>query len=222
VLVMGLVWTFQTGRSLLGPVGVFLGAWLIGGAVTDLWSRTGRSRDLRRLLRLPRADWGKSVAHSGLGITMLAIAGLMAWEQEDIRVVQPGQPYAVGGWQLELIGVSREKGPNYLSTIGEVSLSKNGSEIARLFPEKRIYPVAEMPTTEAAIDYRFLRDIYVVIGDAQANGGWVVRTYIKPLASWIWGGALLMALGAALSLSDRRYRVAAGAARMQTKRVPAE
>ena len=222
ILIMGLVWTVQTGRSLLGPVGVFLGAWLIGGAVTDLWTRTGRSRDLKRLLRLPRADWGKSVAHAGLGVTMLAIAGLMAWEQEDIRVVQPGEAYTVAGWQIELLGVTRERGPNYLSTMGEVSLGKNGTEIARLFPEKRVYPVAEMPTTEAAIDYRFLRDIYVVIGDAQADGGWVMRVYIKPLASWIWGGALLMALGAALSLSDRRYRVAAGAARIQTKSVPAE
>ena len=70
-----------------------------------------------------------------------------------------------------------------------------------------------MPTTEAAIDYRFLRDVYVVIGDPQDNGGWVVRTYIKPLANWIWAGAILMGLGGLLSLIDRRYRVAAGAAK---------
>jgi cytochrome c-type biogenesis protein CcmF len=68
-----------------------------------------------------------------------------------------------------------------------------------------------MPTTEASIDYRFLRDIYVVIGDPQADGGHVMRIYIKPLANWIWAGCILMALGGGLSLSDRRYRVAAGA-----------
>ena len=78
-----------------------------------------------------------------------------------------------------------------------------------------------MPTTEAAIDYRVWRDVYVVIGDQQAAGGWTVRTYVKPLTNWIWAGSLLMALGGALSLSDRRFRVAAGA-RKTPAGVPAE
>jgi cytochrome c-type biogenesis protein CcmF len=76
-----------------------------------------------------------------------------------------------------------------------------------------------MPTTEAAIDYKFLRDIYVVLGDAQTQGGWAVRTYIKPLANWIWLGCAMMAFGGLLSLSDRRFRVAAGA-RKATREIP--
>ena len=85
--------------------------------------------------------------------------------------------------------------------------------MARLFQEKRIYPVAAMPTTEAAIDNGILRDIYVVIGDPQVGGGFAVRVYLKPFANWIWGGAILMAAGGFLSLSDRRLRVGAGAAK---------
>ena len=77
-----------------------------------------------------------------------------------------------------------------------------------------------MPTTEAAIKNGFLRDIYLVIGDAQAGGGYAVRTYIKPLVNWIWIGCALMALGGGLSLSDRRFRVAAGARKAQA--VPAQ
>ncbi len=223
VALAGLVWAMQTGRSLMGPVGVFLGAWLVSGAVTDLLSRTGQSRDLRRLFRLPRADWGKAVAHSGLGITMLGIAGLLAWEQEDIRVAKVGEPYNVGQFELELQDVKRVEGPNYFSTMGEVSVRVDGQEVAHLFPEKRNYPVAQMPTTEAAIDYRFWRDVYVVIGDPQGQDAWVVRTYIKPLANWIWAGCILMALGGLLSLSDRRFRVAAGARKTAPKAgVPAE
>ena len=103
-------------------------------------------------------------------------------------------------------------------------LSQDGREITTLEPEKRLYPVQGMPTTEAAIDNGFLRDIYVVIGDPQAAGGWAMRAYYKPLANWIWGGSILMAIGGFLSLSDRRYRVAAGArkARKQIGGVPAE
>jgi cytochrome c-type biogenesis protein CcmF len=31
--------------------------------------------------------------------------------------------------------------------------------------------------------------------------------YYKPLVGWIWGGCVLMALGGALAVLDRRYRV---------------
>ena len=94
-----------------------------------------------------------------------------------------------------------------------MSVRKDGRVVARLRPEKRSYPVAQMVTTEAAIDNGFLRDVYVVIGDPQEGGGWAVRTYVKPLANWVWAGAIFMAIGGLLSLSDRRYRIAAGARR---------
>ncbi|MGR3759549.1 heme lyase CcmF/NrfE family subunit [Roseobacteraceae bacterium NS-SX3] len=217
-----LAWAMQTGRSALGPVGLFLGAWMVFGACADLWSRTGRSGRLQRLLRLPRADWGKTAAHAGLGITIFAIAGLTAWEEEDIRVAKVGAPFQVGAYTLVLEDVNRKRGPNYFTTMADVRVTKAGKPVAVLRPEKREYPVSRMPTTEAAIDYRFLRDLYVVIGDQQEGGGWTMRTYIKPLANWIWGGAILMALGGALSLSDRRFRVAAGARKSRAAGVPAE
>jgi cytochrome c-type biogenesis protein CcmF len=207
-----LAWAMQTGRSALGPVGLFLAAWLIGGAMVDIWSRTGRGAGrIARLIRLPRADWGKALAHGGLGITMAGIAAITAWEAEDIRVMQTGETLEIAGYALRLDDVTREEGPNYRATVADFTLSRDGREIATMHPEKRVYPVAQMPTTEAALNNGFLRDIYVVIGDPQNSGGWAVRTYYKPLANWIWGGAIIMALGGALSLSDRRYRVAAGA-----------
>ena len=224
VVLMVLVWAMQTERSALGPIGLLLGSWVTFGAVMDLWGRTGRgSNRLGRLMRLPRADWGKAVAHTGMGVTMFAIAGLMAWEKEDIRTVQLNEPWEVGGFSLTLTDVVDEQGPNYFTTVGLVKLEKGDRLITLMRPEKRNYPVSRMPTTEAAIDYRFTRDVYVVIGDKQANGGWVMRTYIKPFANWIWAGSILMALGGTLSLSDRRFRVAAGARRRRpVGGVPAE
>jgi cytochrome c-type biogenesis protein CcmF len=137
-------------------------------------------------------------------------------------VAQFGQPYEFAGYTITLDAVEQKEGPNYLSSMGYVTLAKDGREIAQLRPEKRIYPVAQMPTTEAAIDYDLARDVYVVLGDEQANGGWAVRTFIKPLTNWIWIGSGLMALGGLLSLSDRRFRVAAGARKTTAQPVPAE
>ncbi len=218
----GLVWAIQTGQSLQGPIALFLGAWVVFGAVVDLISRTGRNRDLSRLLRLPRADWGKTVAHMGLGVTIFATAGLMAWDQEDIRVVPIGGTWSMGQFDFTLDSVDRVQGPNYISVMGQVSVTKNGRDVATLYPEKRNYPVAKMPTTEAAIDYQIMRDLYVVIGDKQDDGSYAMRTYIKPLANWIWAGSLLMAFGGLLSLSDRRFRLAAGARKTNAMGAPAE
>ncbi len=226
-LAMGaLVWAMQTGNSAIVPVGVALGLWVVMGAAADLWLRTGRGgigNRLARLTRLPRADWGKATAHAGLGMTVFAVAALEGWQSEDIRVLQIGENFDKGGYTLTLAGVERVQGPNYTSTMGIIEATRDGEPVSVLRPEKRFYPIAGMPTTEAAINYKIHRDLYVTLGDPQDNGGWAVRTYIKPFANWLWMGCALMALGGLLSLSDRRYRVAAGAKkRVGPNAVPAE
>ncbi len=211
-----LAYAVQTGRTALGPVGLGLGVWVVLGALVDLAGRTGRgsmSDRLSRLSRLPRADWGKAAAHIGMGITVFAVAAMTAWVTEDIRVVRVGETYDLGKYQVTLVNVKDVQGPNYASKMAEMRVTLNGAEVAVLHPEKRFYPVAGMPTTEAAIDQGVFCDLYLVIGDPQDGGGFAVRGYIKPFANWLWGGALLMAFGGMISLSDRRFRVAAGAAR---------
>ncbi len=219
-----LIWAVQTGRSAQGPVGAALGLWLVAGAAVDLSGRTGRgplASRLDRLSRLPRADWGKAVAHSGFGVTIIGISAMLAWQTEDIRVARIGEAFAVAGYEVQLAEVTQfdpqpDAGRNYASTVATMIVTRAGADVATMYPEKRDYPVAGMATTEAAIDNGLFRDLYLVIGDPQADGGWAVRTYVKPLASWIWAGAILMALGGGLSLSDRRYRIAAGARRSAT------
>ncbi|MEM9707497.1 MAG: heme lyase CcmF/NrfE family subunit [Pseudomonadota bacterium] len=225
-----LAYAVQSGRSALAPLGIALGAWLVFGAATELWARTGKrgiSSRLRRLAKLPRSDWGKALAHGGLGITFIGVAALTSWTVEDIRVARPGETFDVSGYEITLIDVARHEGPNYIATRAEVAIARDGVEFTRLFPEKRVYPVAAMPTTEAAIQNGVFRDLYLVIGDPQQGGGWALRTFIKPYANWIWAGAIIMALGGVVSLTDRRMRVG-GSARDRSARtgpageVPAE
>jgi cytochrome c-type biogenesis protein CcmF len=158
---------------------------------------------------------------------MFGVVTLTGYQVEDIRVAQIGAPYQVGAYEIELIGVDENlRGPNYFTTMATSPCARpKAGGWSRTDPERRIYPVAGMPTTEAGINNGFTRDVYVTLGDPQAGGGWAVRTWIKPFANWIWGGTIIMALGGLLSLSDRRYRVAAGAGKARTRRrlgVPAE
>ena len=220
-----LIYAMQSGRSALGPIGAGLGAWVVFGAAVDLWTRAGRGgigSRLSRLGRMGRADWGKATAHSGLGVTIFAVAAMHAWAVEDIRVVRVGETFPVGPYEVLLKDVRDVQGPNYLSTTAEMVVTRGGDAVATLYPEKRVYPVQAMPTTEAAIDYGFARDIYLVIGDPQVGGGFAVRSYVKPFANWLWGGSALMALGGFFSLTDRRYRLAAGARRHTPAAQPAE
>lgn len=226
-LVIGaLVWTLQSGRSILAPIATILAVWVLGGTLVELWTRAGRGDPrvkLRRLRRLPRADWGKAVGHAGFAITLFGVSALTAWQVEDIRVARVGDSYEVGSYTLTLDAVREDvRGPNWIATEADVTFSRNGKIIEQLTTEKRFYPVAGMPTTEAAISNGFFRDLYVVIGDPQEGGGFALRSHVKPFANWIWAGSIIMALGGVLSLSDRRHRVAAGARRRPIDAVPAE
>jgi cytochrome c-type biogenesis protein CcmF len=210
---------------MLAPVGAALALWLVLGAFADVAGRVRLGRgtpaeSLRRAWNLPRADWGKALAHAGLGISIFGVAAVTAWATEDIRVVRPGEPFAVGRYQIRLDAVDRARGPNYDADTATVAVLRDGRELFVLHPEKRLYDVQGMATTEAAIDRGVTRDLYLALGDRQADG-WALRTYVKPFANWIWFGALVMAIGGATSLTDRRYRVGAPAPRASAA-VPAE
>ena len=221
-----LIWVMSTGKGMLGPIGMVLAAWVILGSCADLAQRVRLGRipigsSVSRLGGLPRAEYGKFLAHVGFGLTIFGIAMITAYEIDDTRVANPGDSFEVGGYDLTFEGVSRIAGPNYTAEQGRFTVRRDGEVIAVMTPEKRFYPVQQMPTTEAAIDIGLTRDVYLALGDPQAGGGWAVRSYIKPYSNWIWIGSMVMALGGVVSLTDRRYRVGV-AARRRTVAVPAE
>ena len=124
-----------------------------------------------------------------------------------------GHFYFLCSYNFLFKGVTNGSEKNYLVTRGEFLVKNNDKIIGTMLPEKRFYPIARMWTTEASIDQGITRDLYLVIGEEQDGGGWSVRTYVKPFANWIWAGALLMAMGGLLSISDRRLRFSVGTPR---------
>jgi cytochrome c-type biogenesis protein CcmF len=60
--------------------------------------------------------------------------------------------------------------------------------------------------TEAAIDAGLFRDRYVALGEPLGDGSWAVRVHSKPMVRFVWLGALLMALGAFVTTTDKRFR----------------
>jgi hypothetical protein len=103
---------------------------------------------------------------------MFGVVTLTGYEVEDIRVAQIGAPYTVGAYEIELVGVDENvRGPNYITTMASIAVreAESGRLVSQMHPERRIYPVAGMPTTEAGINNGFTRDVYVTLGDPQAG-----------------------------------------------------
>ena len=107
-----------------------------------------------------------------------------------------------------------ERGYDYavaIATQAEIKVEKDGKYVTTLYPQKRNYVVSSMPMTEAGIQTTFFRDLYVALGepidDNDPDGSWAVRIYVKPMIAWLWTGSIVMALGALISMLDRRYRL---------------
>jgi len=111
--------------------------------------------------------------------------------------------------------VSPVRGPNYSAAQAKIEVTRNGKPVTTMYPERRMYPVAEQVMTEAAIHPGLTRDLYVSLGDALEEpggkqdgkqGAWLVKVQHKPFVDWIWAGCLIMAIGGVCAASDRRYR----------------
>ena len=222
-----LVFAWVEGEPAMSYVMAGLAVFVIVGSFSDLARRIGAGgwgNALSRGIGLPRSAWGTSVAHAGLGVTLLGLAAA-GWGQETILAMRPGDTATIGPYTAQLVSVAPEKGPNYEAAVARMVLSRNGAVIARLEPASRFYPVRKMARAEAGIVTLGLGQFYESIGSPVAGSPTIdVKLYWKPLVTLIWIGALIMGLGGALSLSDRRLRfgIAARARRAHPAAVPAE
>ena len=73
--------------------------------------------------------------------------------------------------------------------------------------QQRVYRVQQTPMTEAAIDTRFGRDVFIALGEPLGDNAWSVRIQVKPLIRFLWLGSLLMVIGGLFAITDRRYRL---------------
>jgi len=222
-----LAFAFMVPGPWAAPLGLALGVWVLAGAVWEVLfrARLGRAdagEVLRRLANLPRSAWGTAAAHAGVGLMVIGIVATTAWQSERIVAMKPGEKTSIAGYTLAFHGIDSGRGPNYSEDRGRFTVTRDGSPVTELFPAKRLYDAPRQPTTEAGIHVALGGDLYVVLGDAQKEGAFAVRLYFNPLVRLIWIGAVLMFIGGALSLSDRRLRVGAPRKSRKTVIVPAE
>lgn len=202
-----LVWSgLFSPPSVLTVLGVFAALWIASSIVHALQQR------LRGGKRLSMATAGMHLAHLGLAVTTAGIALSAAYSLETDTQLGIGQSVRLGDYQFSLLSVEQGLGPNYLTSTARIQVWQQGKPLRVLMPEKRRYQSQpDMPISEAAIAAGPFSHLYATLADPIDNGSWGVRLYYKPMVSWIWAGAALMALGGLLAAVDRRYRRAGAA-----------
>jgi cytochrome c-type biogenesis protein CcmF len=197
----------------LVSLGLMLAIWIVSTIFVNLWERvrvtSGQLTTFQKLRTQSRSYYGMQVAHLGIAVFVIGVTIVTGYQTEQDVRMERGDVVHAGGYDFMFNGVTNVNGPNYVAGRAEIIVSQNEKEVERLYPEKRNYTASGNVMTETAIDSGIFRHLYVSLGEPVGAGSWSVRVYYKPFVGWIWGGALLMAIGGGLALSDRRYALAA-------------
>ena len=206
VLAVGVLSLYQTPSANLALLGLLLGAWVTMATIGEIQQKAVQLGGIPGLFKLQASHWGMVLGHLGFAMLVVGIAMTKTFSVEkDVRM-KIGDSVELNGYTFLLSDVYALNGPNYGGQAAELEVFQHGEKVTHLHAEKRFYPVTRAVMTEAAVDARLSRDLYVALGEELSGPSWALRVYVKPYVRWIWLGAILMALGGLVSLSDKRYR----------------
>ena len=206
---------YTGGTKILTAFGFALAFWLLAGSLTDLFSRAaflrrGWRTGLSRLVGLPSSAFGTTLAHFGLGVTLLGIVSVSSFQEEVITTMAPGNSAEIAGYTLTFDRIAQRPGANFEAQAAHFSVRRGGVVMTEIDSSKRFFPVRQMTTTESGIWTHGFSQLYVSLGDPSPDKqSIVVRIWWKPLVTLIWIGAVFMGVGGVFSLADRRLRVGA-------------
>jgi cytochrome c-type biogenesis protein CcmF len=192
------------GRSgLLIVIGSILSIWIILSSFVSI--KNGLLSNNRKS-GINRSVLGMAIAHLGLGLFVLGVTFVSSFGIETDRSFSVGDTLSVAGYDYRLKSIKNAPGPNYQAIEAEIDVYKDNLLYTKLYPQKRTYIVQKSPMTEAAIMASWNKDLFIALGDSLGGDKWSVRIQYKPMIRWIWFGCLIMALGGAIAISDKRYR----------------
>jgi cytochrome c-type biogenesis protein CcmF len=165
----GLAIALKGKSGVLGAAGLALGVWVAAGSVMILLRRTRAgalplSESLKLATTLPRATYGVVVAHLGMGLLIIGIAGAEAWKSESVIAMREGETTLFAG--ILTLQSAREQAP-VLSHAAQTSRCPLRRGRRSLAPEST-YPARQMQTTEADPSRPF-GNLYVSIGTDDAG-----------------------------------------------------
>ena len=185
-----------------------LAFWIFVNLLMDIVEKvSNKTNKILSLFKQSASYYGMLMGHLGIVVAIFGVVVTVYFsEEKDVRM-EPGGSLELAGYEFRLNKMSKVQGPNYLADQGEVEVMLDGVTVTTLYPEKRLYQASGNVMTEADMDAKIFRDLYVALGEPVGSGAWAVRVHYKPFVRWIWFGGLLVALGGLTTLLDKRYRI---------------
>jgi cytochrome c-type biogenesis protein CcmF len=197
-------------RGLAPLVAFGLGGFAAGGAVRQLVLSVRAARRSGRPLVagvVGRSNGGM-VVHLGVVVVAVAVAASSAYSHSRTVTLEEGESTTLSGHTVTYLGTTTEAADR--KTTKRAELEVDGEERA---PALHQFRNATQAIGTPSVQWGVVEDVYLTLrappeGDATAA---TVGVLVMPLASWLWVGGGIIALGTVLALlpGPRRRRPSA-------------
>ncbi len=152
---------------------------------------------------------GGLIAHLGVAVATIAITASSFQQQAEVTLHRGGQT-TFAGYTIRYQGLLPKPEAQRMVLEAPVAVSRAGRSVGGMMPALNLYPAASEPIGSPAIRYGWLEDLYVsILGFDERGEQATFRLFLNPGVSWLWVGALVMALGGLCALWPVRRRPAA-------------
>lgn len=157
---------------------------------------------LVRVISRNRRRYGGYIVHLGVILIVVGFCGgamKLSWKGS----VDPGQSFSIGDYSVTYRDFERYRTPERMVVITQMDVSKGGSRVATLAPQRNFHLAQQQTQSEVAIRSTLSEDLYLVLTQMDESGTAVLQAWVNPLVAWIWIGGGVMTSGMLIILSGK-------------------
>ena len=203
-------------RSFYGIVAFSFVGYAVVANLREYWIGMRARHDARgenwalalfRLMRSNQRRYGGYLAHLGLLIAALGIAGSSSFRKEHEMTMKPGDTLTVAGQTIRLKDVWGRQEVQRAVIGATLEVLKHGIVIDSIEPRMNYYPTQDQPVPTPEVRSTIGGDLYLTLMAFEKDGKHAtIRAIVQPLVSWIWFGGGIVVLGAIVGMLPTRRR----------------
>jgi cytochrome c-type biogenesis protein CcmF len=150
--------------------------------------------------------YGGYLVHMGIVLMFIGFTGA-AFNKKSVDEMKPGDSITIGSYRLTVKNIHEGENDNYMWQKASLDVWKNGDKLDPMEPESRLYKMSSgrQPTHEVAVRMRLNEDLYLNFAGMNGEHA-VIQSYVFPLVSWIWVGALTLIFGTLVALVPSKVK----------------
>lgn len=148
--------------------------------------------------------YGGYLVHMGIVLMFVGFTGA-AFNKNRVDELKQGDQVQLGAYQLTVTGVHEGENDNYLWQNASVEVKRGSTVLGTLEPESRMYKASRQQTHEVAVRERLHEDLYLNFAGVNGDRA-IIQSYVFPLVSWIWIGALTLIFGTLVALVPSKVK----------------